>query len=370
MLAAYAKEQSAKLWADLFITDRMSVSRDAAGQPVAHIAGDAKTISAESTDTRIPCVAMLFGLAKGVQPVQFEIHNPNDQSVASETRYVHVAEDQRVSFASTAIHFSPKTNGKYSVVVKKDDKEIGRTFVHLDLADDDDDLVEEDDTDAVDDGMPDVDVIVAEHGNDDPLILHGIRSAWEERSYPRRVDFSWLTRGTRGWSGTNVIVTAFTLDDTGAIVGRSDGCIFWEIHAGEAVVVRRYDWRRGPPARHSQGALRHRLHGQRQAGGMVADGSGHARGRLAGKRHGPLAARGRAGAHARASHDHHPEGDRREAGHPEVGGHRQAGEEAGEEAGQVTRFGGARKRAAFTRKFPPLARWDMTSAFPSPLLAR
>ena len=228
-LAAYAKEQSAKLWADLFITDRMAVSRDAAGQPVAHIAGDAKTISAESTDTRIPAVAMLFGLAKGVQTVVFEIHDPNDVSVASETRYVHVAEDQRVSFASTAIHFSPKSNGKYSVVVKKDDKEIGRTFVHLDLAADDDDLVEEDDTDAVDDGQPDVDVIVAEHGNDDPLILHGIRSAWEERSYPRRVDFSWLTRGTRGWSGTNVVVTAFTLDDTGAIVGRSDGCIFWEI---------------------------------------------------------------------------------------------------------------------------------------------
>jgi hypothetical protein len=140
-----------------------------------------------------------------------------------------VADDQRVAFASASMHFSPKAHGKYSVVVKQADKEIGRTFVHLDLADDDDDLVEEDDTDAVDDGQPDVDVIVAQRGNDDPLFLQGIRAAWEERSYPRRVSFSWLTRGTRGWSGTNVIVTAFTLDDTGAIVGRSDGCIFWDI---------------------------------------------------------------------------------------------------------------------------------------------
>jgi len=228
-LAAYAKEQRGRVWADLFITDRISVSRDAAGQPVAHIAGDAKTISADTGDTRVPCAAMLFGLAKGIEPVLFELHDPDEQTVASETRYVHVGDDQRVAFASTALHFSPKTHGKYAVVVKHADKEIGRTFVHLDLEGDDDELIEEDDTDSVDDGQPDVDVIVAQHGNSDPLMLQGIRAAWEERSYPRRVDFSWLARGTRGWSGTNVVVAAFTLDDTGTIVGRSDGCLFWEI---------------------------------------------------------------------------------------------------------------------------------------------
>ena len=229
VVASYANQQRSKVWADLFITDRMAVSRDANGQPVAHISGNAKTVSADSGEARIPCAAMLFGLAKGVQPIEFEIHDPNDQTVATDTRYVHVGEDQRVSFASDAIHFSPKSHGKYSVVVKQGDKEIGRTFVHLDLDDDDDDMVEEDDTDAVDDGQPDVDVIVAQGGNDDPLFLHGIRSAWEERSYPRRVEFSWLTRATRGWSGTNVIVTAFTLDEAGTIVGRSDGCILWEV---------------------------------------------------------------------------------------------------------------------------------------------
>lgn len=228
-LAAYAKEQRGKVWADLFITDRIAVSRDAVGQPVAHIAGDAKAIAADAGDTRVPCAAMLFGLAKGIQPILFEVRDPEGEVVASETRYVQVGDDQRVAFASTAMHFSPKTHGRYSVLVKQGEREIGRTFVHLNLESDDDELVEEDDNDAVDDGQPDVDVVVAQHGSDDPLSLQGIRAAWEERSYPRRVDFSWLTRGTRGWSGTNVIVTAFTLDDSGTIVGRSDGCILWEI---------------------------------------------------------------------------------------------------------------------------------------------
>jgi hypothetical protein len=173
---------------------------------------------------------MLFGLAKGMQTVQFDLLDPSEQLVVSETRYVQVTEGQRVAFASTGLHFTPKTHGKYAVVAKHDGKEIGRTFVHLNLEGDDDELVEEDDTDSVDDGQPDVDVVVAQNGRDDPLYLQGIRAAWEERSYPRRVEFSWLARGTRGWSGNNVIMTAFTLDDKGAIVGRSDGCIFWDLH--------------------------------------------------------------------------------------------------------------------------------------------
>jgi S1-C subfamily serine protease len=228
-LASYAKEQRGRVWADLFITEGIAVSRDAIGQPVAHIVGNARSLDADVGDTRVPCAAMLFGLGKGVQAVEFELRDPADQVVASEARFVRVAEDQRVAFASTGLHFTPKTHGKYSVLVKHEGKEIGRTFVHLNLESDDDELVEEDDTDSVDDGQPDVDVIVAQHGSDDPLFLQGIRAAWEERSYPRRVDFSWLARGTRGWSGTNVIVTAFTLDETGNIVGRSDGCILWEL---------------------------------------------------------------------------------------------------------------------------------------------
>jgi len=229
-LAAYAKAERGKVWADLFITEGLAVSRDAAGQQVAHIVGDAKTLDADAGDTRVPCAAMLFGLTKGIQSVEFELRDPEDHLVASETRYVTVGDAQRVAFASTALHFSPKVHGRYSMLLKHGDKEIGRTFVHLNLQNDDDELVEEDDTDSVDDGQPDVDVVLAEHGSDNPLFLQGIRAAWEERSYPRRVDFSWLARGTRGWSGTNVIVTAFTLDDAGNIVGRSDGCIFWELH--------------------------------------------------------------------------------------------------------------------------------------------
>jgi hypothetical protein len=223
-LAAYARQERSKVYADLFITDRLQVSRDANDLQVAQITGNAKEVEAHGNDTRIPCVAMIFGLPKGEEEVDFEVRDPTDQVVVTESRFIRVAEHQRVSFASMAVNFNAKTHGKYSVIAKRQNKELGRATVVLDLPDDDDELVDEHDSDAVDDGMPDVDIVVAQAGNDDPLVLAGIRAGWAERSYPRRVDFTWFARATRGWSGTNVTIAAYVLDESGQIVGRSDGC--------------------------------------------------------------------------------------------------------------------------------------------------
>jgi S1-C subfamily serine protease len=233
-LAEYAKLERAKVYADLFITDRLMVNRDANDQQVAHIMGNAKQLEASGNQTRIPAVAMIFGLPRGDDDIGFEVRDPSDQVVASETKTVRIGEHQRVGFASTAMVFTPKTAGKYAVIAKRDGKELGRSTVTLDLQDDDDDLSDEHDSDAVDDGQPDVDIVVASSGNADPLLLAGIRAGWAERSYPRRVDFAWFARGTRGWSGTNVSIAAYVLDQDGTIVGRSDGCFQPELRPEKA----------------------------------------------------------------------------------------------------------------------------------------
>jgi hypothetical protein len=224
VLADYAQKFRGKMYADLFITDRLSVARDPNDQQVAQIMGDARLIDAKQEGTRIPVVAMVFGLPKGPTDVEFEAKDPNGNVVASWPSTVRVGEHQRVSFVSGNLRFSPKTHGKYTVTLKSGGKDIGQSMVSLTLEDDDDELSDEHSTDSVDDGDPDVDIVVAMMGNDDPLALMGIRAAWAERSYPRRVGYTWFARGTRGWSGTNVSISAFVLDDAGNIVGRSDGC--------------------------------------------------------------------------------------------------------------------------------------------------
>jgi hypothetical protein len=77
--------------------------------------------------------------------------------------------------------------------------------------------------------MPDVDVVVARVVNSSPLLLAGINSTWTERSYPRRVQFTWFARATRGWSGRDVMIAAYVLDETGRVVGQSDGCYWPEL---------------------------------------------------------------------------------------------------------------------------------------------
>ena len=227
-MAAYAREQRGKKWADIFVTDHLSVARDAQDQPVATIFGNARSIDV-TDDARIPAVAMLFGLSPGGHDVTFEVRDPTEAVLASETTAVHVGDKQRVAFASTDMPVPAKTHGKHSIVAKVAGKEVGRAFVNLTLPDDDDDLDDEHDGDAADDGKPDVDVVVAAAGNYDPLVMSGIRSAWAERTYPRRVEYTWFARGTRGWAGTNVSMISYVLDAQGHIVGRNEGCFQSEL---------------------------------------------------------------------------------------------------------------------------------------------
>ncbi|HEX3345491.1 MAG TPA: serine protease, partial [Polyangiaceae bacterium] len=231
-VAAYAKEQHSKVWADLFVTDKLSVARDSADQPTATIFGNEHSIDVGDDDrVRIPAVAMLFGLATGAHDVTFEVRDPAETVLASETTTVHVGEKQRVAFASTTMRFAAaKSHGKHAVVAKLGDKELGRTFVNVMLPDDDEDLDDDHDSDATDDGNPDIDVVVAAEGRGDPLAMAGIRSAWTERTFPRRVEYTWFARATRGWSGTNVSIASYVLDNEGHIVGRNEGCFQSEVH--------------------------------------------------------------------------------------------------------------------------------------------
>src|ERR1700722_2253316 len=229
-MAAYAKDQRNKKWADIFVTDHLSVSRDDDDQPVAAIYGNAHDVDVDDDGTvRVPAVAMLFGLDAGAHDVTFEVHDPNETVLANETTSVRVGEKQRVAFASTSMHFLAKSHGKHSVVAKLGDKEIGRAFVNLSLPDDDDDQQDEPDTDSSDDGNPDVDVVVAQLGRGDPLAMLGIRSDWSEPKFPRRVEYRWFARATRGWTGTNVSISSYVLDTSGPVVGRNEGCFQPEV---------------------------------------------------------------------------------------------------------------------------------------------
>lgn len=229
-MAAYAKEQRGRQWADVFITDRLSVSRDAEDQPVAAIYGNAHAVDVgEDGTVTVPAVAMLFGLGAGSHDVTFEVRDPTEALLASQTTRVRVDYQQRVAFASASVSFATKTHGKHSVVAKLGDKVLGRAFVTFALPDDDDDLDDGHDTDATDDGNPDVDVVVASEAQDSPLAMEGIRAAWAERAYPRRVQYAWFARATRGWSGTFVSMTSYVLDSKGRVVGRNEGCFLPEV---------------------------------------------------------------------------------------------------------------------------------------------
>ena len=142
---------------------------------------------------------------------------------------MRVGDKQRVAFASTSMRFTTKSHGKHAVVAKIGEKEVGRSFVNLELTDDDEDLDDEHDSDSTDDGNPDVDVVVAALGRADPLALLGVRASWSEQAYPRRVGYAWFARATRGWTGTNVSMTSYVLDQQGHIVGRNQGCYQLEV---------------------------------------------------------------------------------------------------------------------------------------------
>lgn len=229
-LAAFAKSQASASRAELFVTRNLSVHKDPQMLTTAAIMGNERTIETGTDDiARVPVVAMLFGLPKGKQDVTFELEDPDDSPVETITKHVKVGEHDRVTFASADFRFDPKVSGRYDVLAKVGGKVVGRTNVWIEDPDDDDQPIDDDDQDDADDGDPRVDVVVASYGREDPFALSGIRSGWVEWRYPRRVGFTWYARGSRGWTGTNVAISAFVLDESGKIVGRGVGCMRPEV---------------------------------------------------------------------------------------------------------------------------------------------
>lgn len=220
----YANAQHRRTYADLFVTDRFLVTKDEHGRPIAHLMGDAKSVNINDDATAtIPIAAMLFGLPPGTTDLHFEARDPKGSVVANDTSQVVVEAKQRVAFGSAKLTFPVKSEGGYVVTVRKDGAEIGRAQVEVEHQDEGESLHDHDE-DTADDGMPDIDPLVARMGQEDPLVLAGIRSFWVEHSYPRRVSFSWFIRASRGWTGHDVVAAAYVLDDTGHVVGRLDGC--------------------------------------------------------------------------------------------------------------------------------------------------
>lgn len=225
VLAEFVKKRSAEPRAELFVSRSLSIHKDPQMMTSASILGDEKVIETGPDDlARVPVVAMLFGLAKGDHELAFELLDPHDRPVETTKKTVHVGEHERVAFASADFRFEPKLEGRHDVLVKSGGKVVGRTNVWIEDPDDDDQPLDDEDLDDVD-GDPRVDVVVAAAGRQDPLALAGIRAGWVEWRYPRRVSFTWFARGTRGWSGTNVAIGAYVLDETGTIVGRGVGCV-------------------------------------------------------------------------------------------------------------------------------------------------
>lgn len=228
-LAEYAAKKRSEQRAELFVTAQLSVHRDPSALASAAIGGNSRVISIHEGHASVPVVAMVLGAPLGKNALRFELHDPNDKIVAKDERTLTLEHKERVGFASANFTVLPEFAGRYDIVVKLNDKVIGQTDVWLDDPSDDQQAIDDEDDDV--DAEPKVDVVVAMLGSSDPLALYGIRAAWSEWRYPRRVGFTWFARGSRGWSGRNVAVSAFVLDPNGAIVGRGVGCIRPELRA-------------------------------------------------------------------------------------------------------------------------------------------
>jgi S1-C subfamily serine protease len=227
-LSEFRKTRLKEEHADLFITNNISVHKDPHELTTAAIYGNTRVVEADD-DVRIPVVAMLFGKQTGKHDIELRIVDPKENVVESEKRSYDIPMHERVGFVSADLHFAPKMPGRYEVLAFQGTKQIGHTDVWVEDPNDDKDLVNDADIDDVESGDPRVSVVVAASGNTDPLTLLGIRGGWSEWHYPRRVDFTWFARGSRGWSGTNVAISSYVLDEKGHVVGRGVGCIQPEI---------------------------------------------------------------------------------------------------------------------------------------------
>jgi S1-C subfamily serine protease len=224
-LAAFAKAKDAELRAEVFISKNLAVHKDPTTLTTAALEGNEHRIEIGSDDSaRVPAVAMLFGLPPGEHIVEFEIEGPDEKVLQTTSRLISVQPHERVAFATSDFRIEPKTSGRYHVHAKLKDKQVGHTDVWIEDPDRDDEASDTS-SDAEDLAEPQVDVIVASEGREEPFALSGIRSGWMEWRYPRRVELTWWAHGTRGWTGTNVAISSFVLDPAGKIVGRGVGCI-------------------------------------------------------------------------------------------------------------------------------------------------
>ena len=223
-LAEYAKAQRAKVGAQLFVTDKLSVQRAPSGEPIAYVSGDTRSIDVRN-EARVPVVAMLFGLPAGSATVTFRVRGPAGDVPATRDEKVDVRAGERVAFASSTLAFTPKQEGRYVAEAVHAGKVVGRAAVTLEVLGGGEELHDHEANVAKDDGDPTADLVIAQSAHDDPLSLSGVRATWTEKSYPRRVEYSFFARGSRGWSGTNVVIAAYVIDDEGHVVGNAVGCI-------------------------------------------------------------------------------------------------------------------------------------------------
>jgi S1-C subfamily serine protease len=224
-LAEYAKTARSKVRAALFVTDDLNVHREPNGHQTADIRDDRKRIPVRGGRALVPITAMLFSLPAGRQELVFELKDPSGATVSTVSKALRVTKRQRVSFASATLDATPKMGGAHVILVRLGGTTIGDTRIQLDVPGSDDEPSDDEDEGADQRDDPTVDVVVATLGVPEPLRLSGVRASWDPRSFPRRVDgFTWFARGSRGWSGRDVVISAYVLDDKGRIVGRSMGC--------------------------------------------------------------------------------------------------------------------------------------------------
>lgn len=223
-LAEYVKTRSKETRAELFLTGNLAVHRDPQLLTTAAIQGNQRFIPAQE-EARVPIVAMLFGVEPGAHEIAIEVTDPDGHAVGSARRTVTVPPHERIGFVSADLRFWAKEGGRYEITASEKGKPVGHTDVWVSEPENDGQPINDADVDDVEGGDPKVSVVVAQAGMADPLTLLGIRAGWSEWRYPRRVGFTWFARGSRGWTGTNVAISSFVLDDRGTIVGRGVGCI-------------------------------------------------------------------------------------------------------------------------------------------------
>jgi hypothetical protein len=227
-LHAFVKQRSTEAHAELFLTNNLSVHRDPQTLTTAAITGNNHTITA-SEEARVPVVAMLFGVQPGLEEtVELRVIDPDLHPVASLRRTLSIPRHERIGFVSADLRFWAREPGRYEILAFRKGVQIGHTDVIVKDPDDDTSPLA-DEGDDVEGGDPKVNVVVAQAGIANPLTLLGIRAGWSEWRYPRRVAFTWFARGSRGWTGQNVAISSFVLDEKGVIVGRGVGCIRPEI---------------------------------------------------------------------------------------------------------------------------------------------